>query len=570
MCTCVFLSALVFYLCAVASENDDAIFTDISRQSGLDFIHFNGMSGEFYFPEMTGQGCAFLDYDNDGDLDVYIIQGNVLGSGKTVADTLFPPRSTNPRDRLFRNDLTISDMGEYVINFVDVTDQSGLKNTEYGMGVATGDFNNDGWIDMYITNYGPNRMFFNNRDGTFSDVTKETGTGDALWGTSAAALDYDRDGWSDLYVANYVYFDIEQNKKCYARSSRQDYCGPSAFVPQNDRLYHNKGNGTFEEVTSIVLVDYKPGPGLGVISIDVNGDGWLDIYVANDGAPNQLWTNHEGKLFRNDALFAGAALNQDGRSEASMGIAAGDFDADGDEDLFLTHLMGETNTLYINDGTGLFEDRTISMGLSAASFPFTSFGTGWIDYDNDGWLDLFVVNGAVRIIEKLALKGNLYPLDQPNQFFRNEGGKKFVDITGAAGKDVTVSEVSRGTAFGDVDNDGDTDILVANNNGPVRLLRNNKGQNNKWLGLRLVDSELKRDLLGTRVAVKRKEMPTIWRRSRTDGSYCSANDPRILFGLGEEDAVTSVEFYWPDGTKEVWQRPIINKYTTLVKGKVNK
>ncbi len=570
MCAYVLVHALVFNSYAIASPNNEAFFADISRETGLDFIHFNGMSGGFYFPEMTGQGCAFLDYDNDGDLDIYLVQGNMLGQGKTYADALFPPRDSNPRDRLFRNDLNINDKGEHIVKFVDVTDQSGLNNTEYGMGVATGDFNNDGWVDMYITNYGPNRMLFNNRNGTFTDVTEKSGTGDALWGTSAAVFDCDRDGWLDLYVVNYVYFDIVKNKKCYARSSRRDYCGPSAFTPQKDRLYHNKGNGTFEDVTYKVMVDYKPGPGLGVLSTDVNGDGWIDIYVANDGAPNQLWVNHEGRLLRNDALFAGAALNQDGRAEASMGIAAGDFDGDGDEDLFLTHLMGETNTLYVNDGNGLFEDKTISMGLSAASFPFTAFGTGWIDYDNDGWLDLFSVNGAVQIIERLALKGDLYPLDQPNQLFRNEDGKRFVDVSWSAGKDVMTSEVSRGTAFGDVDNDGDTDILVANNNGPLSLLRNNKGHKNRWIGLRLVDSEHKRDLLGTRVAVKRKGLPTLWRRARTDGSYCSASDPRILFGLGDNDAVTAIEIFWPDGTKEVWQEPVIMKYTTLVKGTVNK
>jgi hypothetical protein len=548
----------------------EPLFTDVAKATGLDFVHFNGMSGEFYFPEMTGQGGGFIDFDNDGDLDVYCIQGNMLGKGKTFKDALYPPRDPNPRDRLFRNDLTVHKNGKPVLRFKDVTDKIKLKITDYGMGVAAGDFNNDGWIDLYITNYGPNRMLYNNGNGTFRDVTAKTGTGDALWGTSALVFDYDRDGWLDLFVANYVYFDIAKNKRCFATSSRRDYCGPSAFPPQKDRFYRNRGDGTFEDVTDKVLIGYKPGAGLGAVALDVNKDGWLDFYVANDGSANQLWINQKGKSFMDDALFAGAALNQDGRAEASMGIGAADFDGDGDEDIFLAHLMGETNTLYVNNGKGLFEDRTIALGLSAASFPYTSFGSNFIDYDNDGWLDLFVVSGAVRIIESLAAAGDRYPLHQPNQLFRNEGGKRFVDVTKQAGKDLVRSEVSRGAAFGDVDNDGDMDVLVFNNNGPARLYLNNTGQNNKWLGLRLLDEKKKRDLLGTLVALKRKGKPTLWRRVRTSGSYCSANDPRILFGLGSSDVVDAVEILWPDDSKEVWKKPVTMKYTTLVKGSVNK
>ncbi len=546
------------------------LFTDIAKQSGLDFVHFNGMSGKFYFPEMTGQGGAFFDYDNDGDLDVYLIQGNMLGPGKTFKDAMYPPRDPNPRDRLYRNDLSVNNKGERTIRFVDVTDKSGLKITDYGMGVAAADFNNDGWVDLYITNYGPNRMLFNNGNGTFTDVTTRSGTGDDLWGSSVGVFDYDRDGWFDLYVANYVYFDILQNKKCYAKSSRRDYCGPSAFPPQKDRFYRNKGNGTFEDVTDKVLIGYQPRSGLGVVALDVNNDGWLDIFVANDGQPNQLWINNKGKSFTDDALFAGTALNQDGRAEASMGVGVGDFDCDGDEDLFLSHLMGETNTLYVNNGNGLFEDRTIAMGLSAASFPYTTFGNNWIDYDNDGWLDIFVASGAVRILENLARAGDPYPIHQPNQVFRNEGGKRFTDVTALAGKDIILSEVSRGAVIGDVDNDGDIDVMVCNNNGHVRLYRNNTGHRKKWLGLKLVDPGKKYNMLGTLVALKRKGKPTLWRRLRTSGSYCSSNDPRVLFGLGDSDAVDTVEISWLDGTKEVWKNPVPMKYTTLVKGAVNK
>jgi hypothetical protein len=232
--------------------------------------------------------------------------------------------------------------------------------------------------------------------------------------------------------------------------------------------------------------------------------------------------------------------------------------------------MGETNTLYVNNGKGLFEDRTIAMGLSAASFPYTTFGTGWVDFDNDGWLDIFVVCGAVRILENLASAGDPYPIHQPNQVYRNEGGKRFVNVTAAAGKEITFSEVSRGAVFGDVDNDGDTDVMVCNNNGPVRLYRNNTGNQKKWLGLKLVDPTKKYDLRSTVVTVKRKGKPILLRRARTSGSYSSTNDPRLLFGLGDDDAIETVEITWPDGTKEVWKKPVPMTYTTLVKGKVNK
>lgn len=561
--------ALLLLFC-LPVHAQEAIFADISEESGLDFVHFNGMCGEYYFPEMTGQGGGFLDFDNDGDLDVYLVQGAVLGKGKTLADALFRPRDPNPRDRLFRNDLIVAKDGTRKVGFTDVTDQSGIAATEYGMGVCTGDFNNDGWIDLYVTNYGPNRMFYNNGDGTFSDVTKKTATGDDLWGASAAALDFDRDGWLDLYVTNYVHYDVDANKRCYANSSRRDYCGPAAFEPQKDRFFRNRGDGTFEDVTFRMLMDYQPGSGLGVVAADVNNDGWIDIYVANDGRPNQLWINQGGARFTEDALFSGTSVNQDGQAEASMGVDAGDFDGDGDLDFIVTHIMSESNTLYVNDGTGLFEDRTIAAGLAAASFPQTTFGTGWIDFNNDGWLDLLSLNGAVLVIEKLEREKDPYPLHQPNQLYRNDGGKSFTDITAQAGAAMKLSEVSRGGAFGDVDNDGDMDVLVFNNAGRVRLLMNNRGEKNMWLGVRLMDPLLKRDMLGARVVLTRKGKPDLYRRVRTDASYCSANDPRVLFGLGTSDQVESVTVFWPDGTRGVWDKPLSGRYTTLEKGKLKK
>ena len=555
---------------------DDPIFTDVAAERGLDFVHWNGMTGEFHFPEMTGQGGAFVDYDGDGDLDVYLVQGAMLEPGKTPADALFPLASDPPpRDRLYRNDLAPGPGGRPVPRFVDVTDPSGLIALGYGMGVAAGDFDNDGWVDLYVTNYGPNQLWRNLGDGRFSDVTAASGTDDPRWSTSTAFLDFDGDGWLDLYVTNYVRYEVGRKVECFATSSRRDYCGPSAFEPAGDSLFHNLGPGaggavTFEDVSLAAGIGRQKGAGLGVVAADFDGDGRTDLYVANDGQPNFLWINRGDGTFFDDALLAGVAVNRQGRPEASMGVDAGDFDGDGDVDLFMTHLMGETNTLYVNDGTGLFEDRTIESGLGPGSLSFTSFGTSFIDYDNDGWLDLLAMNGAVRILEPLARSGDPYPLDQPNQLFRNLEGRGFEEVSERAGPAFALAEVSRGAAFGDVDNDGDLDVLQINNNGPARLLINRAGDGRPWLGVRAIGraapgSAGERDLLGTLVEVRRAGAPSRWRRAAADGGYCSANDPRVVVGLADSPKVTAVRLVWPDGRVEEWRRPAVGRSTTYLR-----
>ena len=295
------------------------ILEDVTEESGIDFVHFNGMTGEFFLPEITGSGGGFIDYDNDGDLDLYLVQGAILGQGKKLADAIFPWRGTGlPRDRLYRNDLVIGTDGRQLLRFTDVTSQSRIAATGYGMGVATGDFNNDTWTDLYVTNLGSNQMMRNNGDGTFTDVTDETATDDSRWSTSAVFLDYDRDGWLDLFVTNYVDFALGKKRDCYASSSAPDYCGPDAYDPSADRLFHNKGNGTFEDVSLSSGIRGALGAGLGVIAADFNSDGWTDIYVANDGDPNQLWINQKSSTFRDEALLAGVALNRMGQAEAGM------------------------------------------------------------------------------------------------------------------------------------------------------------------------------------------------------------------------------------------------------------
>lgn len=551
------------------TADDKPVFTDVTAQAGIDFIHFNGMSGELYFAEMVGHGGALFDYDNDGDLDAFIVQGNMLGADKQLSDALFPPASPKLTDRLYRNDLIQGDNNTGTLHFSDITDSAGIKGLEYGMGATTGDFDNDGYVDLYVTNFGLNRLWRNNGDGTFSDVTVSSGTGDPSWSVSATFVDFDRDGWLDLYVVNYVEYSVDNNPRCYARSSRLDYCGPKTFKPAHDRLYRNLGNGRFEDVTAKTLQDYKPAAGLGVGTGDFNGDGLVDIYVANDAYPNHLWFGQKNKTLRDDGMFSGVAVNRAGKPEASMGIDANDFDNDGDLDLFMTHLTGETNTLYLNQGGGVFDDRTNEFGLAAPSSPYTGFGTAWFDYDNDGWLDLLVLNGAVRQLEAALLKGDPYPLKEPNQLFRNMSGRGFTNTTATAGPALTIPEVSRGAAFGDVDNDGDTDVMIFNNSGRTRLLLNNLGNSRPWLGIRLVDPASKRDAQGARIEVLRDNGHPIWRHARVDGSYCTANDPRLLVGLGDNNKVKSVRIYWPDGTTESWLQPPTGQYTTLYKGDLN-
>ena len=559
-----------------ASPAGDAWFIDRAGETGIDFVHFNGASGQLYVSEILGPGAAMFDFDDDGDLDVYVVQGRRLGPGAAVEPATVPPGGSPPGDRLYRNDLVVHADGTRTLRFTDVTAGSGLESGEYGMGVAAGDVDNDGRIDLYRTALGPNQLFRNDGDGTFTDVTGQAGVGEPRWSVSASFADVDRDGWLDLFVGNYLDHRLDAPQpECFTRTGERDYCGPSAFASVPDRLYRNRGDGTFVDVTASSGVAREHGAALGVAAFDADGDGWADIYVANDGEPNQLWMNQGDGTFTNGALLAGAALNDNGRTEGSMGVDAGDFDGDGDDDLFMTHLTRETNTLYVNDGLGLFEDRTATIGLGAPSLAYTGFGTGWLDFDNDGWLDLLAVNGAVQASHQrfaggaggaFARSGEPPPLDQPNQLFRNLGNGRFDEVTRQAGPVFGLSEVSRGAAFGDVDNDGDVDALVTNNAGRPRLLINEVGHRNRWVGLRLVGGPGRRDMLGARVGVFRDVGPPLWRRARADGSYASANDPRVLVGLGDAAAVRRVRVAWPSGREEDWTDLAVDRWLTLEEG----
>lgn len=518
-----------------------AVFSDAAADAGLNFTHDPGPR-RYLFNEIVGAGAALFDYDIDGDLDAYLVQ------------------SAGGPNRLFRNDFD-----GVRLHFVDVTEHAGCADEGYGMGAASGDYDNDGDPDLYVLNYGANILCRNNGNGTFTDVTAAANVDDSRWSVSASFLDYDHDGDLDLYVANYVEHSADIDRACQDSAGQRDYCAPTEYDPAEDSLLRNNGDGTFTDVSLVSNVAGKDGPGLGVVGADFNGDHLVDLYVANDQAANFLWTNRGDGTFEDTGLLAGAAYNRHGAAEASMGVTAGDFDRDGDDDLFMTHLNTQSNTLYVNDGSGNFHDDTDRAGLGAESMLFTGFGSAWLDYDNDGALDLFVANGAVMALAERRGVSD-FPFAQTNQLFHNRGDGSFDDVSATSGQAFASLAVGRGAAFGDIDNDGDIDILVANNSGPARLLRNDIGNANNWLRLVLRGTASSTDAQGARVAVELADGSLHWSRAHTDGSYASASDPRVHFGLGDARNIASVVVEWPTGGRERWPGLDVNREHLLLEG----
>ena len=540
--------------CAFVDNGNGARFDEVAARVGLLFEHVNGSSGQFYLPEIMGAGGAFLDYDGDGDLDVLLVQGGFLWSSSD--------RTAMPR--LFRNDLK---PGGRDLHFTDVTADAGFVAGDYGMGVAVGDYDNDGDPDVYLTNYGRNRLYRN--DGVrFTDVTQESGAGldDPRWSTSASFSDYDADGDLDLFVTNYLEFSIVDNKICSDPTGLRDYCGPLQFRPVPDRLFRNNGDGTFTDVTEKAGITAAYGAGLGVVGADLDGDGRQDFYIANDASANQFWRNKGDGTFEDVALLAGVAFNGDGQPEGSMGIAVDDSDDDGDFDLFVTNITGESHAFYRNGRHGEFVDRRVPSGLAVLTRPYTGFGTGWFDADNDGRLDLFVANGAVTMLN--ALRGEPHPFHQKNQLLINLG-KKFADASALSGEGLALDEVSRGAAFGDVDNDGDIDVLVTNNNGPVRLLLNECHSAAFGLSVQLQGVTDNRQGLGARVELAQDKAPVRQRRIHTDGSYLSSSDSRAHFVVPEASGPVTLVVEWPRGLREAWTLKAADSahVLTLVQGK---
>lgn len=532
------IAICVVLTCGFVDNRNGARFQEVAARVGLRFEHVNGSTGQFYLPEIMGAGGAFFDYDGDGDLDVLLVQAEVLGSS---AD-----RTATPR--LFRNDLKSG--GREPLHFTDVTAEAGFVAGDYGMGVAVGDYDNDGDSDVYLTNYGRNRLYRND-SGRFTDVTQESGgeLDDPRWSTSASFSDYDADGDLDLFVTNYVDFSIADNKICSDPTGLRDYCGPLQFRPVPDRLFRNNDDGTFTDVTEKAGITAAYGAGLGVVAADLDGDGRQDFYVANDASANQFWRNKGDGTFEDVALLAGAALNGDGQPEGSMGIAVDDPDDDGDLDLFVTNITGESHAFYRNGGHGEFEDRRVQSGLGVLTRPFTGFGTGWFDADNDGRFDLFVANGGVTMLN--ALRGEPRPFHQKNQLLLNLAAR-FEDASARSGEAFALDEVSRGAAFGDVDNDGDVDVLVTNNNGPVRLLLNECRSTAFGFSVQLQGITDNRQGLGARLELAQNNAPVRRRIIHTDGSYLSSSDPRAHFVVPAASGPVTLVVEWPRGQRESW------------------
>ncbi len=562
----VLLIALTLLSCGGGVEQESvtppptAPFREVAQDTGLDFEYFVGASGDYYLPEIMSGGVVMLDYDGDGDQDVFFTQGTILDPKLTPEQAQFaPPKTHWPGHRLFRNELVPSG----TLRFTDVTEEAGVGHVGYGVGAAAGDFDNDGDPDLYVTVFGDNTFFRNNGDGTFTDVTGEVGARESRWSTSASFFDYDGDGDLDLFVVNYVDFTVSANKDCYDTAGSQDYCSPAVYMPMPDRLFRNDG-GRFTDVSGEAGLGAAYGSGLGVSAADINLDGWMDIVVANDGNANQVWENQGDGTFEDIALFAGMAYNAHGQAEAGMGITLGDIDNDGDEDILMAHLAGETFTLYENTGGGMFEDSTDAAGLGSSSYPFTGFGAHFFDYDHDGWSDLLVVNGAVTIVE--AQRSDPFPFLQPTLLYRNRGGGRFEVVDRDEVPALAIEETSRGAAYGDIDNDGDIDVVASNANGKAHLLLNEAGRHRPWLMLRLMGVANNLDGIGTRVAVLRAGKPALWRRVHRDGSFASSNDVRAHFGLGDEASFDGVGVIWPNGAQEMWPDLEANRLHTLREG----
>jgi len=553
--------AILIALATACARTPDPVqtawFVDATETSGLAFTHHNGRTGQFYYPEVIAPGVALFDSDGDGDLDVFVIQSADFHAPGGERAAL--------HSRFFRNDLQVMPDGTRQLRFTDATAQSGLAVSGYGMGVATGDIDNDGCVDLLTTSLDGNRLLHNDCHGVFADISAPSGVAGAGWSVSAAFVDFDRDGWLDLFVGHYLTWNPSLETPCFGRSGRRVYCAPQVYRAQQSHLYRNNHDRTFTDVTTAAGLATQFGPALGVSSADFNGDGWIDLYVANDREENQLWINRHDGTFENLGLISGTALGPFGQPKSGMGVDAGDVDDDGDEDLVVTNLAGEGHDLYINDGKGAFANAAAVAGIGHRSLPYTGFGAGWFDVDNDGWLDLLTVNGSVQIPDTPSADGALAPLGQARQLFHNLGNGRFEDATRQGGSALLRADAGRGAAFGDLDNDGDTDVVIANNGGPVQLLLNTVGQRQHWVGLRL-RTVAGRDALGARVAVTAAGGRTRWRRARADGSYASANDPRVLVGLGSGAGPVSVRVTWPDGRVEE-ARVEIDRYSTLVEGR---
>ena len=523
----------------VSLQNQGIHFTDVTAELGIEFRHVNGESGRKYFIEPIGSGVALFDFDNDTDLDLYFVNGSDLpGATSSVPLT----------NRFYRNDGSA---------FTDITDETSVGDTGYGLGCCVGDYNNDGLTDLYVTNYGPNVLYRNNGDGTFTDVADTAAVAGNQFSSGCAFVDVDADGYLDLYVVNYVQFDPDTNPECF-RQNIPTYCTPEALPGVADVFYRNNGDGTFTDVSKSIGIGTVSGKGLGVVCGDVDNDGDVDIFVANDTTPNFLYRNERnGVAMTEDALFAGVALSEEGRAYSGMGANLGDFDNDGYLDIVITNFQDQTNSLYHNAQSGFFTEMSFATGIGERSLPYLAWGADFIDFNNDGWLDLFIANGH--------LDDNITEIDpigtyaQPNQLFLSDRGIRFSEIPDAA---VAQQSVSRGTAFGDMDNDGDIDIVVSNLKDTPTVLRNDGGNTSQWLSIKLIGTHCNRDAIGVRVTVVSGGLTQL-REVKSGSGYLSQNDLRLHFGLGAATSVDTLTVRWLCGSVQTLQNVETNQVLVI-------
>ncbi|HEX6649931.1 MAG TPA: CRTAC1 family protein [Pyrinomonadaceae bacterium] len=528
-------------------------FTNVAQQAGLNVSMIYGDEHRNrYLLETTGSGAAFIDYDNDGWLDIFLVNGTRLNG---------VPRNLNSTNRLFRNNGNGT--------FTDVTEKAGLVRAGWGQSVCGGDYDNDGYVDLFVSSYGKNALFHNNRNGTFTELAEKAGVANnpTRWGSGCAFLDYDHDGLLDLFVASYIDLDLStaplpETGPCLYKGVMVA-CGPPGLTGGSNTLYHNDGNGTFSDVSKKSGITKTNGTyGLGVLTADFDNDGWTDIYVANDSAPAALYHNNKNATFTDVGIEAGCALSIDGKPQAGMGVTAGDYNHDGWLDIFKTNFSGDTSSLYRNTGKETFDDVTFPAGMGFNT-RWLGWGCGFIDVDNDGWADIFLVNGHVYPeVEKLTTEAGYA---QPKVLYRNLQNGSFADVSLKAGAAVTSPNASRGAAFGDYDNDGDVDILINSVNGPPELLRADSLNQNNWIKIKTVGVKSNRDGIGARIKCV-TESGTQIDEVRSGGSYYSQNDLRIHFGLGKNQRVESLEISWPSGKVDTLRNVAANQLVVVKEG----
>ncbi len=539
------LTFLFLILIPFSSESGSQLHFEKLTNFGVDFIHTDGRFGKKYFIEPIGCGLAMIDYDNDGDLDLYFING---------CDLRY--RNKNVSNRFYRNDGGV---------FTDVTNQTGTGHTGYGIGCCVGDYDNDGWPDLYLTNYGPNVLYRNNADGTFSDVSQTAGVDLETFSSGCAFLDYNRDGWLDLYVVNYVQFDTGKNPIC-RHLGQQTYCTPEIFEAEGDKLYRNNGDKTFSDVSQITNISNQKGKGLGVVCGDFNNDNWPDIFVANDTTADFMLENSDGQFFQETGLLKGVGLSESGQAFSGMGCNAGDYDNDEDLDIIVTNFQDQTNHLFRNDDNNFWTEVSFPMGIGERSLSYLAWGVDFSDLNNDGWLDIFVANG--HLDDNIGTIDPVGTYAQPNQVFWNQEGKTFSE-------QLLLDDlrVSRGAAFGDLDNDGDIDVVVTNLHDKPTLIRNSASNHcdYNWLTVQLIGSQCNRSAIGSKLTISVDDLSVGWhkqsREVKSGSGYASQNDLRLHFGLGTVQIVDHIEIRWASGNRQIMEKVEANQFLTITEEK---